>query len=323
MTNRIVFLDGWRALAVLSVLVGHFVGIPGINLGRMGVELFFVLSGRLMAELLFVRRIALRDFFPRRFSRVYPALLVFALVMLATATLRGGDPTRREFLAAVTLTINYAQFFVGRSDVLDHIWSLCIEEHMYLLLGAITLLHRRFALPVVGVVVALAAIAAGIGIIQTLQGLDYVAVYWRTDVRGASLLFGVLAFLVLRGPVRGMVSWSWAPVLAGVAGVLLNLDVVPDPVKYTLGTGCFALSLVLLGQAPGFVLRVLEHPLLTRVGIWSYSLYLWQQPFYKLGGTLPARAIHLGIAVAVALVSFYGVEQPARRALNAIRWRKI
>jgi peptidoglycan/LPS O-acetylase OafA/YrhL len=76
---RLSALDGWRGLAILGVLFDHFVTKSGINLGRFGVELFFVLSGRLMAEILFVQKMPLNVFFLRRFSRVYPALFVFVL----------------------------------------------------------------------------------------------------------------------------------------------------------------------------------------------------------------------------------------------------
>lgn len=50
-------LDGWRAAAIIGVLIGHFVQVPGFNAGRFGVELFFVLSGLLMAQLLFVKKL--------------------------------------------------------------------------------------------------------------------------------------------------------------------------------------------------------------------------------------------------------------------------
>ncbi|MER8439084.1 hypothetical protein NKH36_02770 [Mesorhizobium sp. M1312] len=52
--TRLAHLDGWRGLSIVLVLIGHFFPVPGINLGVMGVEFFFVLSGRLMAEILFV-----------------------------------------------------------------------------------------------------------------------------------------------------------------------------------------------------------------------------------------------------------------------------
>ena len=74
------YLDGWRGLAVSLVLLGHF-GLDDVLPGTsvLGVDFFFVLSGRLMAEILFVQRSPLPTFFFRRFSRIYPGLLVFVL----------------------------------------------------------------------------------------------------------------------------------------------------------------------------------------------------------------------------------------------------
>ncbi|TIX35964.1 MAG: acyltransferase, partial [Mesorhizobium sp.] len=80
--TRLAYLDGWRGLSIALVLIGHFFPVPGINLGVMGVEFFFVLSGRLMAEILFVERYPLKAFFKRRFSRIYPALLIFVVASM-------------------------------------------------------------------------------------------------------------------------------------------------------------------------------------------------------------------------------------------------
>ena len=72
----------------------HFAPLPGINFGRMGVELFFVLSGRLMAEILFVRRFPIPAFFRRRIARVWPALFLF--YQLSVIGTHGGFPTRGQ-----------------------------------------------------------------------------------------------------------------------------------------------------------------------------------------------------------------------------------
>src|SRR4051812_8780370 len=71
-------------------------------------------------------------------------------------------------------------------------------------------------------------------------------------------------------------------------------------------------------RAPAFALRMLEHPLLMRVGIWSYSIYLWQQPLAKFEGSLWLRPVSLAVAIILALVSFYCIEQPARRLPNRL-----
>lgn len=316
--QRIAYLDGWRGFAVLSVLFAHFVSTYQINLGRFGVELFFVLSGRLMAEILFVREVRLPRFFARRFSRVYPALLVFSIVMLAFAGVFADGPTPEQFLASITFTLNYAMTWIGRSPVTDHIWSLCIEEHMYVLLGIVAFVHRRKPLPLIPLFSLLAAVGISLGFLQTASGLDYYAVYWHTHVRGASLLLGVIAYLALSERQPKALDWTWWPIVFGIAGVVLHSNRFADPIKYSLGTACLALSLVLMPRAPRFALQVLENPLLLRIGVWSYSLYIWQQPFSKLAGEHLARLGYLAIAVVAALLSFYLVEQPARKYLNRL-----
>src|SRR5437868_7217872 len=70
-------LDGWRAMAILLMLDAHFTRIGPLHLGlsqagRLGVDVFFCLSGLLMSRLLFEKRMSLGLFYKRRFSRVYP-----------------------------------------------------------------------------------------------------------------------------------------------------------------------------------------------------------------------------------------------------------
>jgi Acyltransferase family len=78
--GRIGYLDGWRGIAIVLVLLGHFAPVDAANLGTLGVDFFFVLSGRLMAEILFIKRVSLPAFYLRRFSRVYPGLLAFVVL---------------------------------------------------------------------------------------------------------------------------------------------------------------------------------------------------------------------------------------------------
>lgn len=304
---------------MVAVLVAHFGSAQFINLGRFGVELFFVLSGRLMGEILFVRKTPLRSFFPRRVSRVYPALFVLAATLYAISLARGaGDPSLPQFLVSITFVANYAQFWIGRSEVLDHIWSLCIEEHLYLCLGLLALASRRWRVPVIPICVALALAAIVNGMIQTALGLDYYAVYWRTDVRGASILIGVIAYLSLHERAVALPIARWAAPALGIAALALNVNVVPDGIKYSLGTICLAVGLLLIPAGPRWLLRLLELPILRTIGLWSYSIYLWQQPFAKTGGHLLDRIVLVPVVLMIAYLSFRLVEQPARAALNRL-----
>jgi peptidoglycan/LPS O-acetylase OafA/YrhL len=140
----VAYLDGWRGLAILGVLFAHFFTSAGLNAGRLGVELFFVLSGRLMAEILFVRNMSVRKFIPRRFSRVYPALLIFVSTLLVASSwlgVLGISPLSAA--ASLTFTYNYYSIYIDRNPFLDHIWSLCIEEHMYFALAIISIIVRK------------------------------------------------------------------------------------------------------------------------------------------------------------------------------------
>ncbi len=147
--------------------MGHFGGdkyLPG--LGSAGVDLFFVLSGRLMAEILFVREMPLGTFFLRRFSRVYPTLFIFVLVNTAIFSSTSLAPDLAAVLAALSFTLNYfiitSHTFVS---IFDHIWSLCVEEHSYLLLGLLAFSLRGAGNRFVGfslLLLGLTALATGI-----------------------------------------------------------------------------------------------------------------------------------------------------------------
>jgi peptidoglycan/LPS O-acetylase OafA/YrhL len=316
---RIPYLDGWRGLAIIGVLTDHFLFSHPINPGRLGVELFFVLSGRLMAEILFERAAPLPAFFIRRAARIYPALAVFVLTIFAVAKLTG--VFRIPFaalLSALTFTANYYSIYGSRVTVLDHIWSLCIEEHVYLLLGVVALLARRWGLHPFNAIVALAGLFIVNGMIRTWGfGADYYAVYWRTDVRGASILIGAATYLYFARPgLPAIFSAHRAlPLLAGAAAILLNLQIVPDPIKYSLGTVCLAVCLCTLPSIRPAFLAVLETHWLGWIGMVSYAVYLWQQPFAQIAEPV-WRVVSLPLVLLCALVSFYLIEQPARAWLN-------
>ena len=315
-SGRIVYLDGWRALAIGGVIIDHFGTSRGINLGRLGVELFFVLSGRLMAQILFVERSALRAFYYRRFSRVWPTMATLVLVLMLLSWLLH-EPLIDRFgvISALTYTYNYASF-AHRTGMIDHLWSLCIEEHTYLFLGLLALAARRF--PRCLWPVLLAVIFANVidGAVSTFRlNQDYYAVFWRTDVRMGSILLGTAAFM-LKEQGFFQVSGNWPPAI-GLLGLILNLNFVPDPVKYSIGSACLALAVANIDNATLAVKKLLSARAVVRVGLLSFSLYIWQQPFAELWPhSLVLRIPRLAGTFACAIASYYFIEQPARRWLN-------
>jgi peptidoglycan/LPS O-acetylase OafA/YrhL len=317
--NHYRYLDGWRGLSIIAVLMGHYLSLPGINAGRLGVEMFFVLSGRLMAEILFVKKSDLLTFFKRRISRVYPVFILFICMMWAVFGNVSGalHLSYQAVLSCLTFTYNYLHSYLGESPVVDHVWSLCIEEHVYIVLGLTAYLSRKYNLDAAKWLAVVALIFMLNGTFQTMHlGLGYYDVYWRSDTRGASIIIAVVIYLLFQQ--RAINAPGWIPILFFVLGAALNIYRVPDPIKYSLGTACLAVSINTLSTLPSWAMRIISSSIFVWAGLISFSLYLWQQPFYKLIGVLPGPAL-LAIAIVCAIASYHLIEVPARRYLNE-RW---
>jgi peptidoglycan/LPS O-acetylase OafA/YrhL len=325
--GRVEYLDGWRGLAILAVLLGHFTNI--LALGELGVELFFVLSGRLMADLLFVKRVKATTFLVRRVSRVYPALLVFVaatfpLALVAGSRLsNGGRPVAEgiDAAAALTFTTNYLASFWHHLSIYSHTWSLAVEEHAYiLLLGVAALVMRdRQKAAVLLWLASLLCFANGLN--QNVHPHDQIAVYWQTDVRVASIFLSAALFLTLQ-QVRWLRGGSWIVLVSPLCLIVLlafYLSGAPEELRYTVGTLVAALAINFLDVSLPFMRECLETRTITLCGALSYSLYLWQQPFWLVSNKLPAflAPVVLAALLTVAYASFRIIETPARRAINA------
>jgi peptidoglycan/LPS O-acetylase OafA/YrhL len=317
--TRYAYLDGWRGLSILAVLIGHFLNIHGFNAGRFGVEMFFVLSGRLMAEILFIKHTPLPSFFKRRISRVWPALFVFIIAMWVIFGRTETDlhVGYQSVLATLTFTYNYYSIYVSHTPVLDHIWSLCIEEHTYILLALIAFLSRKYQFDPTKPLIALCLIFLANGALLTFgQHLDYYNVYWRSDTRSASILIGVISFLLFNHSDKKVHPLTSIALLA--LAIAFNLNPIPDPVKYSLGTICVAIAICTIKELPDYLMKFLCHPWLTRIGLISFSLYLWQQPCYKMIHQGHPRVFLLAAALIIAAFSYHFIEVPVRKFLNEL-----
>ncbi len=231
-------LNGIRGVAVALVVVGHG-GIPGVDGGFIGVDLFFVLSGFLITSLLLdelgrTGRIDLRGFWIRRARRLLPALLLMGLAVVAVRTLFSPDSVetlRTDAVAAFLWTANWA-FIAHKADYfsqgaapspLQHTWSLGVEEQYYLVwpvllvliaLALAGLARWRGATATLGRVRIVVAVVAGLGVLASATEAVLMAsdarlnrVYFGTDTRAQALLVGAAAAALL---VR-----DWPAVLAG------------------------------------------------------------------------------------------------------------
>ncbi|MEM7212570.1 MAG: acyltransferase, partial [Pseudomonadota bacterium] len=156
-------LDGLRAVAVISVILFH-AGVPGFRGGHVGVDVFFVLSGFLISGILLCEldegRFSLIAFYERRIRRLLPAMVVLLLVtyVLAALTLTADEFARFgqtligvALFSANILFVGDGLFFqAAPENPLLHLWTLSLEEQVYLVLPFLFLLIWRVHVALVG-----------------------------------------------------------------------------------------------------------------------------------------------------------------------------
>lgn len=334
-SERLAFLDGWRGLAILAVMIGHFLPVPGFEFGSFGVELFFVLSGRLMAEILFVRKLDALEFLRRRFSRIYPALLVFVScisipALLSVELMHTREPLAQlpDIVAALTFTSSYLELFYARGLVFAHTWSLSVEENSYLVLLALAWFTRRNTRLAMYCMIGAAILCVVNGVISSEHfGQREELVYWRTDVRIASILISASTFLAIREFDLRRFMHPAITVLALPLALMMFAEQTPGYIKYGVATLLLAWSVNALDESPKLIREALSFKPLVSLGLVSYSLYLWQQPFYVAAGRFRDMGlIYVLVLVMAALCcaigSYLFIEGPARRFINGIDLRR-
>jgi peptidoglycan/LPS O-acetylase OafA/YrhL len=352
-------LDGIRALAVGGVLLYHL-DVDWAAGGFLGVEVFFVLSGFLITGLLFGewRRtggIDLVGFYRRRARRLLPALFLLLIVVTALAAvalreelgrLRGDVLAALAYVTNWYLVANQQSYFqaLGRPPLLQHLWSLAIEEQYYVLWPVGLLLLARLARGRTSRV--LAAVVVGAALSTAWMALLYQPfedpsrLYYGTDTRAASLLIGS-ALAVAWPTVSARFGGSrWEGLLAdGLAiAALVGLGwfaATANPFGSLLFQGGFAavsvLTALLIAASthPGSAVgaRLLGHPVLRWLGVRSYAIYLWHWPIFMLTRPeldtsvtgLPNTLLRLALTLVAADLSFRFVEDPIRHGAIG-RW---
>lgn len=284
-------------------------------MATFGVEFFFVLSGRLMAEILFVRKTPLLPFFYRRFSRIYPALLFYVIISTVFSQFSPYPQGMLAAFLALTFTINYAVFYTHSVAFLEHLWSICVEEHAYALLAWIRGLAAHSAIAMM-LAVGLAALANGIIKPEALGG-ERPYFFIRTDVAIAGIFLSAAAHLWFRE--RAPIPFSAPLALLAAIGCKFSL----------IGLAPLFLAIAVSTVDATPLRRGFEWAPLRQLGQWSYSIYLWQQIPYKYHVLGVASWALIPPLIVAALVSYYLVERPAREWLNAQlgrggwRWTRV
>lgn len=320
--RHIPFLDGWRGLAICLVLFSHFVAGAdlGADYGRLGVDIFFVLSGMLMGDILFKRKVSLPGFYRRRVSRVVPVFVIYVAVVYAAAALSGGTASWPTFLSTLIFLRTYLPSVpdIWHTGLpISHLWSLNVEEHCYLVMGTWAFFTRRTTYAAM----ALTSAGALALVVQWLYAhhpdTAPPAYALRTEV-AAAFVFLSAGYSLAKQRFADRIP-SFAPVLAFVVAGFCYYWRAPWWAPGFAAPCLLAFAVNHLDRSPGFILSLLSYKLIRQLGLWSFSVYLWQQPWHEVQDRLPNGVALLG-AIVTGVVSFYCIEQPSRTWLNA-HWR--
>jgi peptidoglycan/LPS O-acetylase OafA/YrhL len=332
-------IDGLRALAVVAVMLYH-ADAPWFAGGFVGVDVFFVISGFLIAALILHEQQAgsfsLWDFYCRRIRRIVPALFVMMAACAAVGwfILSPHDyrSLGRTILAAVFSVSNMK--FWGEAGYFDaapvekpllHTWSLGVEEQFYMVLPLLMVLIARYCPAWRLRLIVLLAVLSFVASCALIAADHAMAAFYLVPSRMWELLAGVLLAAGVvpapRNPAqRGAAAFAG---LALLGGAIVGLSAeVPFPGAYALIPVMGAVLVIWAGCGGASpVAHWLASTPMVFAGKISYSLYLWHFPmlafvaYLSLGRASPtASAIALIAVVPLAILSWYCVEQPVRRA---------
>lgn len=322
--NRNHLLDGWRGIAILFVLQAHFFPNHYIHTGRFGVDIFFVLSGLLMSNILFVKRTPLLLFYKRRFSRIFPAFFVYASVIYLFSFFTNVLEYKNYFYTLTFLRtyLPVDSIFWGAPLPINHFWSLNVEEHSYILLSLISIISffkYKEHIPLIFIGLSTFVMFYIYG--RSPPSLTEIF-YIRTEVAAGALILSAGYYLVHHKVAKYIRDWML--IVAFILALMGYSVYLPWYFSHLLSPLLLTFCVNHLSLLPDKIKNLVSNKIFIQFGIWSYSIYLWQQiPFYygEKYGILRAdkyflTLVLLACGILMGIISYYLIENPARNYIN-------
>jgi len=321
-------INGIRALAVLAVMLFHFNPnwLPG---GFAGVDVFFVISGFLMTQIIFrgleQNNFNLFAFYVARANRIIPALAFMCMVLLVLGVIYLSPLDLSSLARSTSYTLSFISNYqylrevgyfapVAQTQWLLHTWSLSVEWQFYLFYPVILMLFGRI-MPLRWIKWMIAGMAL-IGFIMYLELSKYYAhaVFFSLHTRIWELLFGGLAYCF---PVTLQSRWKRRCSWLGIGAICISfftLDqyILPGPMVLVPILGAY---LVIIADTHN---QLLNHSISQTLGRYSYSLYLWHWPIVVAAHVLDIPYLpYWGIPLAFALAGL------SYRLVEQFHWKKF
>ncbi|MBF2483164.1 acyltransferase family protein [Listeria welshimeri] len=344
-------IDGLRALAVIAVIAYHL-NFSWAKGGFIGVDIFFVLSGYLITNILLTQweknqTLQLKQFWLRRFRRLIPAAYVMIVVVVIFSVLfhseilknLRGDAIASFFYVSnwwfIFHNVSYFDSF-GMPSPLKNLWSLAIEEQFYLIWPVFLLVFLRWVKNpklLLKIVIGLGLLSAIWMTILYVPGTDPSRVYYGTDTRLFDLLSGcALAFvwpfnrLSPNIPKRSKAALNIAGTISILFFFLITALVSEyQPFLYRGGLLFVAIMGVVMiatiAHPASYLSKIFSFKPLRWIGTRSYGIYLWHYPIITL--TTPVLEIgqpsiwrsilQVAATFIIAELSFRYIETPIRK----------
>lgn len=349
--DRIVGLDGLRAISIILVVLGHgwsklplaseldFAN-PYLGNATLGVRTFFVISGFLITYLLRrewdrTGKIWITGFYARRVLRIFPAMYTYLLVLVGLRFAGRIATTCGDLTCAALFLTDYAHFFsLPTNDdywFVGHFWTLSLEEQFYLLWPAtIVACGLARADKVALAIVVLSPLVRVVSYLAFPGLRPQIPIMLHTAAD--PIMIGCLAAIWSGRPrfesaLARLSSWYWpcgAIVFVGFIAPWLA-ERFRGTYDQTIGVtlSCLAVTFVMLWvirRPSSRATKLLSIPLLTHIGVLSYSLYLWQQLFLAPGERWSkVFPLELCACFIAAEASYRLIEQPILRLRRRFR----
>jgi peptidoglycan/LPS O-acetylase OafA/YrhL len=336
-TARYASLNGLRAISIIIVIVSHLAlnyaafpeflkSVPLITDGKFAVNVFFVISGFLITRLLLqeeklTKNISLKNFFIRRILRIFPAYYFLLSVYFILSCVGFLQLSNQSWLTSIT----YTKYFNWNQDwYTGHAWSLSIEEHFYLLWPLFFTFGPRGKRYFIFAVLLIVPVFRAFSYYNDVSWINPLTIFYRFDAIATGCLFALY-----QEKIVSVLTLHWKKYFYIAIALLLSLSLLAyfnD--MYDWGLDFFIISIgstygtianlliavILLCSVfgpQGIWFKFLNSRIMERIGILSYSIYLWQQLFTaKEDHFINRFPINIAFIIAASLCSYYFIEKP-------------
>jgi peptidoglycan/LPS O-acetylase OafA/YrhL len=292
--------------------------------GKVGVTMFFVISGFLITGLLLneeklTGKIDIKNFYIRRALRILPVALLYILLISIWRTIENIDLKNSDLVHALTFTVNFAPF--RGSWYVGHFWTLSVEEQFYLVWPAALLVFSKHLKVILIVVIIYSCMVRAL--VHHFSYLEYITLSPFFNYSDAIFVGALGAIFYHEDPSicqRKLFNNYFAQLLAVCLIILFvylqdggKFVLISIPFgNFIIAVSCLYLIFSYVTPSNKLFFKILNSRVLVHIGVLSYSIYIWQQFFFKSEIRVVWRMFPLNILIiyCVALISYFLWERP-------------